>query len=384
MRLQFLLILYFIYFIFQILLVSCRSDQSYDSGEAINNNELFSLVDTIVLKTDSIKYFDYITSINQAIIDNKNYLYLAGRNEIVFYNVPEFKYAFKVTYPDQEPNSIGPFSNNDGYFVFNEKVYFMSHSTGSVFELGLNGEILNKYTLNINEGTGALFYEGWYGSSVLNRNEFIINTYAFDDYPDLTQAGSFYIFNSKNGSFNKGITYPQAINQNYWGYHPFMRWSHTTLINDHFVVNYNVLNEIYIYDKDYKLLSKKALNSDYITKISPLNEDGKLRLINVNLQRTPEEDAYFSEVSFYCGSIFSAENNRYLRFVRLGRGIIGSDDAVRFTIILADQNLNKIKEIILDQKYSLYHYFIYKNMLCLKDKNKSNDDQFFFECYNIK
>lgn len=292
----------------------------------------------------------------------ENYLAFFSGERLFFYKIGEPECQKVVKLETEGPNSVGALSEFDAVAISGwDSIFFINHFSNDLFLLDGAGNVVKKEKFLRQSEHSAVYGYNLNPARVIG-NRLYVPAYGFKDAPDLAELGTCTVLNLNDGASFSAFPYPAIYDQYYWGYHTFMRWSSFAFDprQQTYFVSFAVDPNIYIYNRSFRLTGKKLLGSDYVRRIAPQDNDPFRRLANEGRTGTGNSE-YFLKTSFFFGAAYHEGLDYFLRVVRIGKDESIGQDRVRFSVIIADRDLNKMGE------YLIPDYYVFNTLFLTED-----------------
>lgn len=272
-------------------------------------------------------------------------------NSLYIYALEESRLLSTTKFDIDGPNGVGRLDNFAAAHLVSDLNNFilLNSRIGTVFRLDSQGNILNKFVLNVEREFQLVPEAGSFNPMLLlEENLYISNRVRFyrNDYSDL---GMITKINLKD-STNSGIVgLPELYNQAFWGaefrYHPNVDYNSRL---DSIVISFPLDSRVYLTDRQgMKKIAKKSVGSEYSQIFTAFDDDPMLPMkpeINEMLDRF---ELYTRTESNFSTIKYDEINDLYYRvfYIRPTKreyenGKITPD----FSVILMDKNFTKIGE----------------------------------------
>lgn len=336
---------------------SCKEDVVYpyqeENGKVFDQRIELEYARSIEFSVDSTFNIDNLSSVGTFEEDDAQYVYFLTNERIYIYAAEDQKLKKIIPLYYEGPDATGPFSIFDGLaIVSTDSIFLLNSSTGILHHLNVEGKLINSVDIGSFQPNGA-FYGDYLIDIEVVGDHLLLPAYGFIDVEDYTTLLTSLAYNMKQQTGLGVFTYPDLYNKAYWGDHTYQRWSSVSYLPSvqRFFVNFPIDPRVYIYDKNFNLIGNKYLGSIYFSAILPQSEDAERRFLAEG-KNIPENSTYFNESSFFYGSIFHEETGVYVRRTRIGKDKAAGKEKVTFSLIFADESLNKIGEYLIPETSS--------------------------------
>lgn len=360
-----------IYVIFCFLfLLSCNRNDSHYTKNLIVSKTIFLPAEKYVLESTSC--LDYNNNILYYLTNN----FSTRNNEILVYDLKKEKLIKKVVFDINNgfKNSIHGFSlvNKDSMIVSNIL-------SDTLYSITLDGKILKKYHYNyLDKKSGQTIFK------LFSRNEkpiighnsklFFSPSLFVNKQKDLEKMSLAFFYNCKSRRVeNLNFKYPKNyLNSKYFSTNLSYCANGSKIVfspsNSHSIWVYNIENKTY---KEFKV------ESDYYRHFC-VNSEKDIKM----------NDAMYNTVSnsSYTDIVYDKYRKLYYRFFYPGLEIKKDDDSLaiktnhfeKMSILIIDENFNKIGETFFENKFRFYSSFVSEEGLYIcsnlpneKNKNKN-------------
>ncbi|MCB0632075.1 MAG: DUF4221 family protein [Saprospiraceae bacterium] len=339
------------------LIAGCKADVIYpdqeENGKIYDQKVELEYTRSLEFSVDSTFNIDNLSSVGTFEEDDEQYVYFLTNERIYIYATEDQKLKKIIPLYYEGPDATGPFSTFDGLaIVSTDSIFFLNSSTGTLSHLNDEGKLINKVDVGAFQSNGAFY--GDFLMDIQRVDDFLmLPAYGFKTVDDYTTTFISLAYNMKQQTGLGVFHYPDLYNKAYWGYHSYLRWASVAYIpsKQQYFVNFPIDPRVYIYDDNFKLIGERYLGSVYFSAILPQSEDPERRFLAEG-REVPENSAYFSKVSFFSGSLFHEDLGIYVRGTRIGKDKAAGKEKVTFSLIFADESLNKTGEYLIPDKYS--------------------------------
>jgi len=302
-------------------------------------------------------------------------------NKIIVYNLKSDKVEFDISL-----KKLDGMVYRDHLYHNPDSIFICSISNSSVMYILLmnkNGEIYQRWNINelANTGTNGYFY---IDSKHAHPMVFIKNKLYFQAsyrFKPGTVIESHIpieiVLDLSNGFANQIGDLPLEYRQGvFYGNH---QNDYSRVINkkNELVFSFPISHNIYVYDKSGELLKTVNCKSHYINEIEPIEKDKYTDLSAII-------DAYAYSAQ-YSDLVYDEYHNIYYRVVlhKLEKfndqGKKNDHNKRKWSVMILDENLEKIKEVLMPEEKFWKRIVITHQGLMLKSisKNKANEYQIF-------
>ncbi len=346
-----------------VLFVSCQKE-GYNfefSGENVNKYQEKTALEfsrTLEIDIDSLFSVNFIHSIVPFRDNGKRYFGILHQRDIYIYEEGNGKPEKKNSIDEEGPNGVKSIESFDGISIRSlDTFHLVTNTNGLLYTIDGDGAVIEKTAAPVDPARSDTYDYGFIRARLI-RDQLLIPTYGFNNTKDFTNLPTRFIYDYKEKDFKPAFNYPSIFNDFYWGYNTLLRHSSCDYnpSKKEYYVSYSIDPHVYIYDEKYNLKRKKILGSTYFSSIFPQDEDANRRFQNEG-SATPGNDEYFMALSYFTGGYFHTARNYYLRITRIG---IDKEkgQGVKFSIIIADEDLNKVGEYMIPSHYLLESFFL--------------------------
>ncbi len=224
---------------------------------------------------------------------------------------------------------------------------------------------------------GTMMFDCYINIELINGQLYVPNSASYNVEPDMTNAPGYTVIDEE-GNHEDIFFFPQHYQDNYygnnvWQYTPAMAYHDA---RGHYLVSFPKSDYLYEYNESYNLIGKHLTDSDYFDKVVPLDTDSGRRL-RKNKLSTVEEQEYAHTQPDFNEVFYDQKNKLTYRIVHLKHTLIDykeeKDQNFRISIIVLDENLNKVAETLVDKHYSVYDIMFANNHIYLYDRKDKFD-----------
>lgn len=297
---------------------------------------------------------------------NVRYIGIFQGREVFIYELGTSQLIKKIAIKKEGPNAVKTIDSFDGIAIQSlDTIYLVTNTGGLSYIIDDTGSVIEKIAAPVETSKSNIYDYGFIRSSIIN-NKLFIPTYGFSNTADFTKVPTRFAYDLIQKTFEPAFYYPDIYNDFYWGYNTLLRFSSCDYnpFKESYYLSYAIDPHIYIYDKSFSLKGKKILGSNYFSSLKPQDEDPNKRFAN-----EPPNDDYFMQLSYFAGGYYHPELNYYLRFTRIGIDK-NRDQGVRFSIIIADNELNKVGEYLIPSHYQLESFFMTEGGIAFQNMDK--------------
>ncbi len=332
-------------------------------------------------------YYDYSTD------DGELYILNSNLNAIQSYNLLTGKKSKEIFFVKEGPTSVGVIQ---GFHIMsNRHIYVSNRDAKKLYVTSYEGLPLRKYDMEISNKQKVMVCPiPIMGSGIdicLSKSKVIIpgnpglvherNAAAF-----FKQSFLSILLDTASTEVKYAITYPNVSLLSRNNYPP---QSITPFCiageKDNLIYSFGCDDSVYVYNNSGKLIRKKYLHSNYSTD--------KIKSMASNVRYTDNEECYLYYLNnlFYGAMYYDKYREYYYRFVKLPlkekftkRELLdGKRFDQRWSVIVADKNLNKIEEIELSKNIWGGLALISKEGLMIQ-KWVEDENRMVFSVFKIK
>ncbi|MDR0505346.1 MAG: DUF4221 domain-containing protein [Dysgonamonadaceae bacterium] len=384
--------------VFAFILFSCKKDKkSQDNIEQTNTSYNCELVDTgsrLSYPLDNNTKYQFSAMFPFVDTDGKEYLtFLNSNHEILFYELMNEKFLFKIKIENVGPNGI---IGASGYYIENlNSIYITTPVLPALHRINKEGDILQKINYGKTQN-GYSIIPTFSSNSFFHTPLFIIDGVLYitqkpNRMSPLSSTPVSVVIDTLNNSFRElPLIFPPLIDDDCMdrlggGFN--LSFSRDFNEKDRlFVYSFYFDENIYIASVNHDKIRKICIKSKYIDKI--------IMKEKANDMLTGAKQDY--ETPMYGNLIYDKYRNVYYRMaypkVELEDGVNYVELTVhgrkRFSIIILDCDFNIIGETLFPEYvYSPSVLFVHKNGLYICNnhpKNSSfNEDILSFSCFKL-
>lgn len=323
-----------------------------ENGKTFQERVGLELVERLEFAIDSVFNVDNLSALGTFQEDQQQYVYFLTNERVYIYALEDQLLVRVVPLAHEGPNAVGPFSTFDGLVMKSlDTIYFVNHSTGKLYRLNDQGEVMDQVNVNNAQPTGAYYSYGLNDLQMIG-DRLLLPAYVQKGIMDFPTYFSGLVYDWSTQSGTGVFHYPDIYSQVYWGYHTFLRWSSATFSPNkrRYFVSFAIDPRVYVYDEQFNLIGEEYLGSTEFTAIPPQSDDAGRWLLKEG-RNVPGNDAYFERTPFFFGSMFHRETGTYIRMVRHGIDKDAGREQVRLSLIFADEDLNKTGEYFIPGIY---------------------------------
>ncbi|WP_165933442.1 DUF4221 family protein [Arundinibacter roseus] len=371
-----------------------RSDRTSQENSELSKSTLaIEYKKTINLNLDN-KTSNWSSSI-QYYEDSKNkYLILASTstNSVQFYDL-NGNLQKEVTCEWEGPESTGKMQS----FLYTGKdsLYILNINTHRIFRLSDKGKVLKLYQLEpwkTDDYFTIPFAICAMPMEIVDDKLYIPGlpgVYYFKNPTDYLTKGKLTIsLDLKTGEHIEQINHPNKEKFLGKNYGSDLLYAHRTFnpITQTFIHSFPGDHSIYSYTMDGKLIDTKELKSDYA-------DDVLKEMANwASVDDSYKEYFHYLKNTIYEGLYFDKYRNIYYRLVKHGTNTIYSKEDVdnkkpidcRCSLIVADKDLNKIDEIVLEKGVRHHLVVVTPEGLLILNKKNPQENIIALNLYEIK
>ncbi len=325
---------------------------------------------SVVLSADSLISVTRTAQISTDYNDPSFQLHGAGKVYRIDLKNNKIFQTFDI--PKEGPGGISSKSEFDAIVTFDDNTFLYAHNLlQKIFQL--KGGVSNA-VFATSEDDGQKLISTKYSRPI--KNDRLALFPAMANFSKREPHFAYLKADLLENTFEPVIEYPSTYHEKFYGLIPwiYLPSGYFSPQEDRYFISFPLDPNIYIFNKDFKLVKTVDLSSAAIPKpIKPFKEK---YTENYDYQK---ENQFYSLLSYYLDMLPDFEHNRVYRLALIKKADPNnpkSDPIISYTIVVCDSDLNILGEWEIPSKYDLSSPVLVNSQgLWLLDKEKTNPEE---------